>query len=186
VVVHIKMTQPRNKQPRINLRDVDLVAQFLELKESMAFELYSEKTPALHDMQGQSFFTGKIVRLQTDTVTEDSIISTCTAEFNTECRGWHYSWTGSRFKTYVSHVFAVHVFPPAYTHNSLRSVTFRSPPFMIASLRRKGGLAFQEIRDAQALEYAAKESYCSDVSTSVSDEDEKGYASVSSSGYKRE
>lgn len=145
--------------PSVNIRDMKMVGNFAELKHSLMND--TEHALSLNDMQGQSFFHGKILSFQPDITFQDRTVSTFIAEFNTECRGWHYSWTGSRFKTCVLHVFAIHIFP--FPSDPYRSVTIRSPSFMIASLRRKGGQMFQnmqnQLREAELEEREAIQAY---------------------------
>jgi hypothetical protein len=62
----------------------------------------------------------------------DSLIRSCIVEMNADCKGWHYAWVGSRYKSAeVGHVFAVTVvYSGEVLHTSL------SPAFRIASSRR--------------------------------------------------
>ena len=150
--------------PSVNIRDLKLVGNFSELKNSLMND--TEHALSLNDMTGQSYFYGKILSFQPEITYQDRTVSTFVVEFNTECRGWHYSWTGSRFKTCVLHVFAIHIFP--FPSDPFRSVTIRSPSFMIASLRRKGGQMFQnmqnQLREAEIEDREAYNAYARDES----------------------
>ena len=148
--------------PSVSIRDLKLVGNFAELKNSLMND--TEHALSLNDMTGQSYFYGKVLSFQPEVTYQDRTVSTFVVEFNTECRGWHYSWTGSRFKTCVLHVFAIHIFP--FSSDPFRSVTIRSPSFMIASLRRKGGQMFQnmqnQLREAEIEEREAFNAYARD------------------------
>ena len=95
-------------------------------------------------------FEGKIEEIFPDVLNGDSVVSSCRVVFNSERRGWHYSWVGSRFTSTKSHVFSVSLLVPAmpklvrglFGDHDERSMcliqVFNSPSFTIASLRRRG------------------------------------------------
>jgi hypothetical protein len=134
------MSSPVNSCHQINIKDIHMVAGFALLNDETSQEaILQGNWHSKEEMKGDSYFIGRIIRVLNDVVIGDRLISTCIAEFNTECRGWHYGWAGSRFKTCISHVFTVHVFVPGIHSGYQRVGRFNSSPFMIASLRRKGG-----------------------------------------------
>ena len=149
VIVSLKMTAPIVSTLKLKPRDLHVMANFTPLEE------LRESAPDVinidsNDVKGQSFFTGKVVRLTAEYSEGESRVYECTVEFNSECRGWHYAWNGSRFKTRVEHVLAVHVYTPVIVTSSSysaphfststygRMASFSSVSFQIASLRRKG------------------------------------------------
>lgn len=83
-----------------------------------------------------SYFIGRIVDIFPDSLSDSILITTCSSEFNSECRGWDYPWQGSRGSNTVEHVFVVIAYIPSpggYT----KVQTFCSPSFTISSQRRK-------------------------------------------------
>ena len=147
-------TPMRSPADCLQIRDLHLLAEFCVLKEGGIAETSDLSAMTAFCAQGDRdrvkilppFFVGKITWIGREIPTRDGtgIVSSCLAEFNSECRGWHYGWTGSRFKTSINHVLAVHILLPSRRRGQPQSVglrlaaTFYSPSFMVVSLRRKG------------------------------------------------
>lgn len=109
------------------------------------------------------YFPGRIVKTGVQTIIGDTVVSTCLAEFNGDCRGWHYGWNGSRFRTDMSHVFTVSAYAPSksreiflsHTQRYVRLCSANSPQFIIVSLRRRGSKllvkSFQKVESNQGI-----------------------------------
>ena len=144
----------------LQIRDLHLLAEFCVVRDDGIAEVSDLSTMATFFAQGDRdrakllppYFVGKIIKIGREMLTADGngIVSSCLAEFNSECRGWHYGWIGSRFKTSVSHVLAVHILLPSrrrgqpQTAGLRLAATFYSPSFSVVSLRRKGQSAVPE------------------------------------------
>lgn len=138
----------------LQIRDLQLLAEFCVLRDGGVAEISDLSTMASFFAQSDRdrvkilppYFVGKITRIGREVPTRDGvgIVSSCLAEFNSECRGWHYGWTGSRFRTSINHVLAVHILLPSKRRGQQQgfglklAATFYSPPFQVVSLRRKG------------------------------------------------
>ena len=139
----------QNSPLQLKPRDLHIVANFVT---EGTFQAGAPSTIDLEtdDVKGQSYFTGRVVRLIAEYSQAEGRVYEFAVEFNSECRGWHYAWNGSRFKTRVEHVLAVHVYTPVIVTSSSysaphfststygRMASFSSVSFQIASLRRKG------------------------------------------------
>ena len=152
----------QNSPLQLKPRDLHIVANFVT---EGTFQAGAPSTIDLEtdDVKGQSYFTGRVVRLIAEYSQAEGRVYEFAVEFNTECRGWHYAWNGSRFKTRVEHVLAVHVYTPVIVTSSsdlapqsststyAKMASFRSVAFKIASLRRKGGVGLQAQGSAEDL-----------------------------------
>lgn len=150
---------PSRKANYLQIRDIFLLAEFCILRDDGVAEISNISAMTAYFSQGNKdksrilppFFTGKIVKIGPEIVIQNKVVSSCLVEFNSECRGWHYGWTGSRFKTSVNHVLAVHILLPSKPKGqSLNyfglnlAATFNSPSFSVVSLRRKGQNIFPD------------------------------------------
>ena len=152
----------QNSPLQLKPRDLHIVANFVT---EGTFQAGAPSTIDLEtdDVKGQSYFTGRVVRLIAEYSQAEGRVYEFAVEFNSECRGWHYAWNGSRFKTRVEHVLAVHVYTPVIVTSSsdlapqsststyAKMASFRSVAFKIASLRRKGGVGLQAQGSAEDL-----------------------------------
>ena len=57
-------------------------------------------------------FLGKVIYRMQPVTTPTGIVHRCLVEFNADCKGWHYSWTGNRFTPTEKHVLSVSAVVP--------------------------------------------------------------------------
>ena len=146
MLVHISLRSSLQSNYKIDIKDVHPFAEFLTvggvpITNEMTFEQIIQNTDSCHL---PLLYEGKIVTISPEVIIGDVAISSCIVEFNSQCRGWYYGWTGSRFKRSTQHSVAVSIFirrPQLITrteNNGMVNVaTFYSPSFVLVSLRRK-------------------------------------------------
>lgn len=141
------MTYKTSHANPIKLTDIRAIGKFTKFEFSTPDGYSAPQRRAQDpekDTSGSRYFVGKIVEVYDDQVSGDKIMYSCKMEFNSECKGWHYGWVSSRFTSCATHVFTVSLYIPAdrdvdnvpLAH--MRKIgAFNSPPFGVASLRRK-------------------------------------------------
>ena len=140
--LYTTLTMTRRASCGLRIEDVRLIGEFA------IADLLDQQDVVL--TPNNRVFEGKIEDIYPDLQQGNLVVSSCRVVFNSERRGWHYSWIGSRFTSTKNHVFSVRLLVPAVPMQSRRFLNdreepkmhlvhiFNSPSFTIASLRRKG------------------------------------------------
>lgn len=140
--LYTTLTMTRRASSSLRIEDVRLIGEFA------IADLLDHRDVVL--TPNNRIFEGKIEDIYPDLQQGNMVVSSCRVVFNSERRGWHYSWVGSRFTSTKNHVFSVQLHVPALPMQIRRSLgdreqpkmrlaqIFNSPSFTIASLRRKG------------------------------------------------
>ena len=104
--------------PNFKLSDVRLVAEFALLPSTDMINTEVSSPPGQTNPPNK-YYLGRAVSNCSPEVSERGrISSSCTFQFNSECKGWHYSWVGSRFSTVLSHAYFVSLYIPKNSHSS--------------------------------------------------------------------
>ncbi len=129
--IFLEMLIRRPNKEYVGLDDIRLIAEFKML--DAAYGIHSSVPSS--DLKAKikskfaptnPFFLGRIMQSEPPIQTNcGGMLHRCTVDFNAECKGWHYSWVGSRFRTCVSHVIAVTVLSVDHKASSSAFVTPR-------------------------------------------------------------
>lgn len=107
-------TSASSTPPIFKLSDIRLVAEFALLPTDDVNESAATQSSSLpRGASPNRHYLGRATSNCSAEVAEGEWISSfCTFEFNSECKGWHYSWVGSRFSTVLNHAYLVSLYIP--------------------------------------------------------------------------
>jgi hypothetical protein len=118
--------------------NMDYIRLIAEFKECDA-EYFFKKPVSVQELQilakskknpTNPFFLGKVVETDEPLETTNGILHKSTVEFNSECKGWHYSWIGNRFKSSIRHAISVTVMLPEilFPNKIIKFTDSETPP----------------------------------------------------------